>query len=244
MIYRAPATKSISWDYRYFRFFHKISFALTVRVYFKFWPATCKLHPPRIDIISYVALFYVVHVIHWLLKYVSSNDKYSKVWRILFVWYSFQKNAWYMKLCSRTKCWQVTLRFNCLNNFHFFFFKKESAIFRFVIQSDHAIFILKYPDRVYFFCNIFSYPVTLANSLFSLSRPPFFSIFLILRPSRKIMVRPLTTAETGWRNGLKPSSLIHFNDIEQLLLLIILFLFLSFWRHRGFQRLSCIQFFY
>ena len=67
LIYRAPAAKpysqkTISWDYRYFRFawccidsffFYKISLALTVRVYFKYWPATCnlqpatcKLHPP------------------------------------------------------------------------------------------------------------------------------------------------------------------------------------------------------
>ena len=124
------------------------------------------------------------------------------------------------------------------------FFKKESPIFRFVIQSDHAI--LKYPDRVYFLCkHFFSYTFTLANSLFSLFRPLLFNISHPPTPaSRKIMVRPLTTAETGWRNGLKPSSLIHFNDIEQLLLLIILFLFLSFWRQRGFQRLSCIQFFY
>ena len=56
----------------------------------------------------------VVHVIHWLLKYVSGNDKYSKVWRILF------ENTWYMKFCSRTKCWQVALRFNCHNKFPFF----------------------------------------------------------------------------------------------------------------------------
>ena len=55
-----------------------------------------------------------------------------------------------MKLYSRTKCWQVTLRFNCQSNFHLFF-KKESAIFRFVIQSDHATFTLKYPDRFYFY---------------------------------------------------------------------------------------------
>ena len=57
LIYRAPAAKpysqkTISWDYRYFRFawccidsffFYKISLALTVRVYFKYWPATCNL---------------------------------------------------------------------------------------------------------------------------------------------------------------------------------------------------------
>ena len=156
-------------------------------------------------------------------------------------------NALYMKLCSRTKCWQVTLRFNCHNNSHFFF-KKESVIFRFVIQSDHATFIYQVPSThiVFIFsANIFSYTFTLANSLFSLFRPLLFNISHPPTPaSRKIMVRPLTTAETGWRNGLKPSSLIHFNDIEQLLLLIILFLFLSFWRHKEFQRLSCIQFFY
>lgn len=55
----------------------------------------------------------VVHVIHWLLKYVSSNGKFSKVWRILF------ENTWYMKFCNRTKCWQVTLRLNCHNKFPF-----------------------------------------------------------------------------------------------------------------------------
>ena len=57
LIYRAPAAKpysqkTISWDYRYFRFawcckdsffFYKISLALTVRAYFKYWPATCNL---------------------------------------------------------------------------------------------------------------------------------------------------------------------------------------------------------
>ena len=31
------------------------------------------------------------------------------------------------------------------------FFKKESAIFIFDIQSDHATFTLKYPDHVYFY---------------------------------------------------------------------------------------------
>ena len=98
-----------------------------------------------LDIIRYVALFYVIHVIHWLLKYVSSNDKYSKVWRILFVWYSFEKNTRYMKLCSRTRCWRWDLIATIIS----IFFKKESTIFGFVIDSDHATFILKYPDRVY-----------------------------------------------------------------------------------------------
>ena len=97
------------------------------------------------------------------------------------------------------------------------FFKKQSAIFRFVIQSDHATFILKYPDRVYFYiyasiCLIFfisvlamifltsyltslqtyfSCPIKFANNIFCLSTPckQFFSIFLI-PPSRRIMVRP------------------------------------------------------
>ena len=100
-----------------------------------------------LDIIRYVALFYVIHVIHWLLKYVSSNDKYSKVWRILFVWYSFEENTRYMKLCSRTRCWRWDLIATIIS----IFFKKESTIFGFVIDSDHATFILKYPDRVYFY---------------------------------------------------------------------------------------------
>ena len=100
-----------------------------------------------LDIIRYVALFYVIHVIHWLLKYVSGNDKYSKVWRILFVWHSFEKNTRYMKLFSRTRCWRWDLIATIIS----IFFKKESTIFGFVIDSDHATFNLKYPDRVYFY---------------------------------------------------------------------------------------------
>ena len=153
-------------------------------------------------------------------------------------------NAWYMKLCSRTKCWQVTLRFNCHNNSHFF--QERIGYFQICYTEWPCHFYFKVPRSCLFSLQtFFSYTFTLANSLFSLFRPLLFNISHPPTPaSRKIMVRPLTTAETGWRNGLKPSSLIHFNDIEQLLLLIILFLFLSFWRHRGFQRLSCIQFFY
>ena len=157
-------------------------------------------------------------------------------------------NSWYTKLCSRTKCWQVTLRFNCHNNSHFFFSRNNRLFSDLLYRVTMPLLFAKY--QVPISClfspqTFFSYTFTLANSLFSLFRPLLFNISHPPSPaSRKIMVRPLTTAETGWRNGLKPSSLIHFNDIEQLLLLIILFLFLNFWRHRGFQRLSCIQFFY
>ena len=170
-----------------------------------------------LDIISYVALFYVIHVIHRLLKYVSSNDKYSKVWRILFVWHSFEKNTRYMKLCSRTRCWRWDLIATIIS----IFFKKESTIFGFVIDSDHATFILKYPDRVYFyiyasicFFNFFEIQFLVMifftfylNSLqtffflpyhvckqfilsFQTLQTIFFSIFLMHTPSRKIMVRP------------------------------------------------------
>ena len=67
LIYRAPATKSNSQ--KQFRgtidisglrdavmtvFFHKISLALNVRVYFKFWPATCNL---QITPSAYYTLF-------------------------------------------------------------------------------------------------------------------------------------------------------------------------------------------
>ena len=87
----------------------------------------------------------VVHVIHWLLRYVSSNDKYSKVWRILF------ENTWYMKFCSRTKCWQVTLRFNCHNKFPFF--QKKNQLFSDLLFAYYRMttIILKYPDRVNFY---------------------------------------------------------------------------------------------
>ena len=86
-----------------------------------------------LDIIRYVAIFYVVHVIHWLLKYVNSNDKYSKVW-------SFAVGS---------KCWQVTLRFNCHNNSHFSS-KKESAISVYrvtmplLFESTQIVFIFKF----------------------------------------------------------------------------------------------------
>ena len=165
----------------------------------------------------------------------------------LFVQYSFEKNACYMKLCSRTKCWQVTLRFNCHNNSNFCS-RKNRLFSDLLYRVTMPLLFTKYQvprSCLFSLQTFFSYTFTLANSLFSLFRPLFFNISHPPTPaSRKIMVRPLTTAETGWRNGLKPSSLIHFNDIEQLLLLIILFLFLSFWRHKEFQRLSCIQFFY
>ena len=165
-----------------------------------------------LDIIRYVALFYVIHVIHSLLKYVSSNDKYSKVWRILFVWYSFEKNTRYMKLCSRTRRWRWDLIATIIS----IFFKKESTIFGFVIDSDHATFILKYPDRVYFYIyasicffnffwnsvlvmilltfylnslqTFFSCPITFANNLFCLFRPYkqfFFQYFSCTPPPEK-----------------------------------------------------------
>ena len=87
----------------------------------------------------------VVHVIHWLLRYVSSNDKYSKVWRILF------ENTWYMKFCGRTKCWQVTLRFNCHHKFPFF--QKKNQLFSDLLFAYYRMttFILKYPDHVNFY---------------------------------------------------------------------------------------------
>ena len=87
----------------------------------------------------------VLHVINWLLRYVSSNDKYSKVWRILF------EKTWYMKFCSRTKCWQVTLRFNCHNKFPFF--QKKNQLFSDLLFAYYRMttFILKYPDHVNFY---------------------------------------------------------------------------------------------
>ena len=129
-------------------------------------------------------------------------------------------NALYMKLCSRTKCWQVTLRFNCHNNSLFFFSRKNRLFSDLLYRVTMPLLFTKY--QVPISClfspqTFFSYTFTLANSLFSLFRPLLFNISHPPTPaSRKIMVRPLTTAETGWRNGLKPSSLIHFNDIEQL----------------------------
>lgn len=84
-----------------------------------------------LDNIRYGALFCVVHVTDWLLKYVSSNNKYRKVWRISFA-SSTNINTLFntvvlrtifcmcVKLCSRVKCWQVAFRFNCHNNFLFF----------------------------------------------------------------------------------------------------------------------------
>ena len=164
-----------------------------------------------LDIVRYVALFYVIHVIHWLLKYVSSNDKYSKVWRILFVWYSLEKNTRYMKLCSRTRCWPWDLIVTIIS----IFFKKESTIFGFVIDSDHATFILKYPDRVFQFVSLIFWKFSFGNDIvdflpefsanifflpyhvckqfilsFQTLQTIFFSIFLMHTPSRKIMVRP------------------------------------------------------
>ena len=99
-----------------------------------------------LDIIRYVTLFYVVHVIHWLLKYVTSImintakfEEYSLfnpvlrkihgIWSFA-VWHDVDK--------------YLVPRNNPL------FFKKESAIFIFVIHRDHATFTLKYPDGVYF----------------------------------------------------------------------------------------------
>ena len=61
-------------------------------------------------------------------------------------------NALYMKLCSRTKCWQVTLRFNCHNNSHFFF-QERIGYFQICYTEWPCHFYLpstKYAYRVYF----------------------------------------------------------------------------------------------
>ena len=148
----------------------------------------------------------VLHVINWLLRYVSSNDKYSKVWRILF------EKTWYMKFCSRTKCWQVTLRFNCHNKFPFF--QKKNQLFSDLLFAYYRMttFILKYPDHVNFYiyasicyfnfliisvvviffnltwllCKHFFYPIKFANNLYCLFRPrKQSSIFLTPRLQKK-----------------------------------------------------------
>ena len=74
-----------------------------------------------LSIVFWILFVCVVHEINWLLKYVlSCNDRYNQDRRILFFTYSFEENTWYMRFCRRTKCWQVTLRFDCHNKFPFF----------------------------------------------------------------------------------------------------------------------------
>ena len=78
-----------------------------------------------LSIVFWILFVCVVHEINWLLKYVlSCNDKYNQDRRILFFTYSFEENTWYMRFCSRTKCWQVTLRLIATISSHFF--KKSS----------------------------------------------------------------------------------------------------------------------
>ena len=93
-------------------------------------------------------------------------------------------NALYMKLCSRTKCSQVTLRFNCHNN-SLFFFKKESVIFRFVIQSDHATFIYQVPSThiVFIFsANIFFLHFHFSKQFIFTFQTPSFQYFSFTHP--------------------------------------------------------------
>ena len=101
----------------------------------------------------------------------------------------------------------LTWRFNCHNNFHFF--KKESTIFGFVIDSDHATFILKYPDIYASICyfnffefsfgkDIFDFLPEFSANIFFLPYNvckqfilPFQTLQYLSSPtSRKIMVRP------------------------------------------------------
>ena len=103
-----------------------------------------------------------------------------------------------MKLCSRTKCWQVTLRFDCHSNFHFF---SRKNLFYFQICNTEwpchfyfkvprsclflYLYMLQVVTLIFFFISVlvmiflvsyltslqtfFSYPTTFANNLFVFS---------------------------------------------------------------------------
>ena len=110
------------------------------------------------------------------------HKKYSKVWRILF------ENTWYMKFCSRTKCWQVTLRFNCHNKFPFF--QKRISYFQicYLLTTEWPLFFLKYPDHVnfyiytsicyfnFFIISVLVIPVIFFNILPDFSANTFFTL--------------------------------------------------------------------
>ena len=148
-----------------------------------------------------------------------------------------------MKFCSRTKCWRVTLRFNCQNKFPFFqeifsYFQ----IFICLIQSNQIVLILilmlsfvtlffnfGFGNNIFLiftwlFCKHFFYPITFATIYFVFSDPAknVFSIFLI-PPSREIMFRPflwlavhLLPNPTPNVNDLlcKPMGCVRFISIE------------------------------
>ena len=101
-----------------------------------------------------------------------------------------------MKFCSRTKCWQVTLRFNYHNKFPFFPWNIQlfsdllsldtewpllSAqivlIFMLMLQFVTLFLLILVLVIIFsnilpdFSSNIFFYPITFANNLFCLFRP-------------------------------------------------------------------------
>ena len=109
-----------------------------------------------------------------------------------------------------TKCWQVTLRFNCHNNSLFFSRQERISYFQISYTEWLATFISKYPDRVYFYiyasiCHFnFLFYFSFGNDIFHILPDFSANIFLLPYQVCKQSILPFQTMQTMFFNIAHP----------------------------------------